>query len=73
MTLCPPPPLQSGVKVINLSLGSIASPALDFAVDAAVVAAGNDNADACTKSPARAREGRVLLHSTSTLVHHAPA
>ena len=66
--------------MINLSLGSIASPALDFAVDAAVaagvlvvVAAGNDNADACTKSPARAREGRVLLHSTSTLVHHAPA
>jgi subtilisin family serine protease len=52
---------KTGPAVINMSIGGPASPSLDSAVDAAVaagvvvaVAAGNDNTDACTVSPARA-------------------
>ncbi|KAK9460288.1 peptidase S8/S53 domain-containing protein [Lipomyces oligophaga] len=48
-------------SVANMSLGGGKSPALDMAVNAAVdvgihfaVAAGNDNADACSSSPAAA-------------------
>jgi subtilisin family serine protease len=51
----------SGPSVANMSLGGGANSALDDAVNNAVaagiffaVAAGNDNGDACTKSPARA-------------------
>jgi subtilisin family serine protease len=51
----------SGLAVANMSLGGSASTALDNAVQAAiddgitmVVAAGNDDVDACTQSPARA-------------------
>ena len=46
--------------VANLSLGGLASPSLDTAVQSTIndgvsviVSAGNDNVDACTKSPAR--------------------
>jgi len=52
---------QGGPSVSNMSLGGGASTALDNAVNASVssgvhtaVAAGNDNADACNYSPARA-------------------
>src|SRR5690349_16665155 len=52
---------KTGPAVINMSIGGPASPALDSAVEGAVaagvvvaVAAGNDNTDACTVSPARA-------------------
>ncbi|KAK3266530.1 hypothetical protein CYMTET_24851, partial [Cymbomonas tetramitiformis] len=48
-------------SVVSMSLGGTASAALDAAVEAlfdagipVVVAAGNDNVDACTESPARA-------------------
>ncbi|MFC3032734.1 S8 family serine peptidase [Pseudoalteromonas fenneropenaei] len=53
----------SGPSVANLSLGGSASQALDDAVNAAVaagismvVAAGNDNSNACYSSPARAAD-----------------
>ncbi|GAA5511986.1 aqualysin-1 [Deinococcus carri] len=52
---------RSGPAVANMSLGGGASQATDDAVNGAVskglvmvVAAGNDNVDACTSSPARA-------------------
>ncbi|SMB93592.1 S8 family peptidase [Deinococcus hopiensis] len=52
---------RSGPAVANMSLGGTASQATDDAVTGAVnkglvmaVAAGNDNKDACTSSPARA-------------------
>jgi subtilisin family serine protease len=52
---------KTGPAIINMSIGGPASPALDSAVNAAVaagvvvaVAAGNENTDACTVSPARA-------------------
>lgn len=57
----------------NMSLGGGASTALDDAVKNSVadgvtygVAAGNDNADACTKSPARAPTALTVASTTST-------
>jgi subtilisin family serine protease len=59
--------------VANMSLGGSASPALDAAVERAVtagitvaVAAGNDNANACNTSPARARDALTVGATTST-------
>ncbi|MFC0041852.1 S8 family peptidase [Actinomadura rayongensis] len=59
--------------VANMSLGGSASPALDAAVERAVtagitfaVAAGNDNANACNTSPARARGALTVGATTST-------
>jgi subtilisin family serine protease len=58
--------------VANMSLGGGASSALDDAVNAAVasgvtfaVAAGNENTDACTKSPARAASAITVGATTS--------
>ncbi|WLF79507.1 serine protease [Lodderomyces elongisporus] len=58
-------------SVINMSLGGGASDALDLAVNAAVragvhvaVAAGNDNADACDYSPAKA-DGPITVGASS--------
>lgn len=67
---------QAGKKgfkgsVANMSLGGGKSPALDMAVNAAVdmgmhfaVAAGNDNADACSYSPAAAEKAITVGAST---------
>ncbi|MBW3571698.1 MAG: S8 family peptidase, partial [Gemmatimonadetes bacterium] len=59
--------------VANLSLGGGASQAIDDAVNRlsnaglfVAVAAGNDNVDACTKSPARASTVTTVASSTST-------
>jgi serine protease len=61
----------SGPSVANMSLGGGASTATDNAVNNAVaagvtfvVAAGNDNGDACTKSPARAANA-ITVGSTA--------
>ncbi|KAK9447242.1 peptidase S8/S53 domain-containing protein [Limtongia smithiae] len=58
-------------SVANMSLGGGKSPALDMAVNAAVdmgihfaVAAGNDNADACSYSPAAADKAVTVGAST---------
>lgn len=64
---------HSGFKgsTANMSLGGGKSPALDLAVNAAVkaglhfaVAAGNDNADACSYSPAAAENAITVGAST---------
>jgi len=60
-----------GPAVVNMSLGGDASSALDTAVNnvvlagmTTVVAAGNDNADACQKSPARVASALTVGAST---------
>ena len=62
-----------GPSVANMSLGGGASQALDDAVNAAVaagisfvVAAGNDNSNACNYSPARAANAVTVGSTTST-------
>ncbi|WP_345857672.1 S8 family peptidase [Shewanella algae] len=62
-----------GPSVANMSLGGGASQALDDAVNAAVaagisfvVAAGNDNSNACNYSPARATNAVTVGSTTST-------
>ncbi|CAK9439652.1 uncharacterized protein LODBEIA_P37520 [Lodderomyces beijingensis] len=64
---------KAGFKgsVVNMSIGGGISEALDLAVNAAVkaglhvsVAAGNDNADACEYSPARA-QGPITIGATN--------
>lgn len=64
---------SSKTVVANMSLGGGASSALDSAVDNAtaagtivVVAAGNDNANACNSSPARAATAYTVGSTTST-------
>ncbi|HRW05099.1 MAG TPA: S8 family serine peptidase [Caldilineaceae bacterium] len=59
--------------VANMSLGGSASTALDNAVRASIaagvnyaIAAGNDNADACSDSPARVNEALTVGAATST-------
>lgn len=59
--------------VANMSLGGGASTSLDNAVNTSVangvfyaVAAGNENTDACTKSPARAAEAYTVAASDSS-------
>lgn len=59
-------------SVINFSGGGGASSAVDAITDAAaaagilfVDAAGNDSADACTKSPARSASGFSVAASTA--------
>lgn len=59
--------------VMNLSLGSAASPAVDSAINRAiadgivvVVAAGNSNANACGASPARVPDAITVGASTNT-------
>ena len=63
----------SGDAVANMSLGGSASLALDTAVANAVadgvtfaVAAGNENMDACTRSPARAASAITVASTTSS-------
>jgi subtilisin family serine protease len=63
----------SGPAVMNISLGGSSSDLLDDAVARAVadgitvvVAAGNSNADACTRSPARALAAITVAASTIT-------
>ena len=63
----------SGPSVANMSLGGGNSTALDNAVNGAinsgitfVVAAGNDNSDACTGSPNRVAAALTIASSTST-------
>jgi hypothetical protein len=62
-----------GPAVVNMSLGGDASSALDTEVNSllsagmtTVVAAGNDNIDACSKSPARVRGALTVGASTET-------
>lgn len=62
----------SGPSVANMSLGGGASQATDDAVNAAVaagitfvVAAGNDNSNACNYSPARASDALTVGSTTS--------
>jgi subtilisin family serine protease len=62
---------SGGPAVMNMSLAGDASSALDSAVNnvivagiTTVVAAGNDNADACTKSPARVAGALTVGAST---------
>ena len=66
---------NNGVKpaVVNMSFGSGANVMIDMAADSlsdagffVVAAAGNDNADACTKSPARAAKAFAVAASTRT-------
>ncbi|MGQ0843101.1 MAG: S8 family serine peptidase [Sporichthyaceae bacterium] len=64
---------RSGPSVANMSLGGGAYSTLDNAVARSItagvtyaVAAGNDNADACTQSPARAPAALTVGASTST-------
>jgi len=66
--------IKNGVKpaVVNMSLGGAAYSALDTAVAnliaagfTTVVAAGNDNADACLSSPARAVDAITVGATTS--------
>ncbi|MGI2258202.1 S8 family serine peptidase [Shewanella sp. GXUN23E] len=63
----------SGPSVANMSLGGGASQAVDDAVNAAVasgvtfvVAAGNDNANACNYSPARAANAITVGSTTNS-------
>jgi serine protease len=63
----------SGPSVANMSLGGGNSTALDNAVNGAinsgitfVVAAGNDNSDACTGSPNRVAAALTIASSTSS-------
>lgn len=63
----------SGPSVANMSLGGGASQAVDDAVNAAVaagvsfvVAAGNDNGNACNYSPARAADAITVGSTTSS-------
>ncbi|MCG7562408.1 MULTISPECIES: S8 family serine peptidase [Pseudoalteromonas] len=63
----------SGPSVANMSLGGGVSQAVDDAVNAAVasgvtfvVAAGNDNSDACNYSPARAADAITVGSTTSS-------
>ncbi len=63
----------SGPSVANMSLGGGASQATDDAVNAAVaagisfvVAAGNDNSNACNYSPARAADAVTVGSTTSS-------
>ncbi|OHU85038.1 MULTISPECIES: S8 family peptidase [Pseudoalteromonas] len=63
----------SGPSVANMSLGGGASQALDDAVNSAVasgvsfiVAAGNDNSNACNYSPARAANAVTVGSTTSS-------
>ncbi len=63
----------SGPSVANMSLGGGASSAIDQAVEAAVasgvsfvVAAGNDNSNACNYSPARAGTAITVGSTTSS-------
>ncbi|QLE85557.1 S8 family peptidase [Shewanella sp. Scap07] len=63
----------SGPSVANMSLGGGASQATDDAVNAAVaagitfvVAAGNDNSNACNYSPARASDALTVGSTTSS-------
>lgn len=63
----------SGPSVANMSLGGGNSAALDSAVNGAinsgvtfVVAAGNDNSDACTGSPNRVPAALTIASSTSS-------
>src|SRR5438105_4875966 len=64
---------SSGPAVVNMSLEGDASSALDSEVNSllsagitTVVAAGNDNVDACTKSPARVAGALTVGASTET-------
>lgn len=63
----------SGPSIANMSLGGGASQAVDDAVNAAVaagvsfvVAAGNDNGNACNYSPARAADAITVGSTTSS-------